>query len=67
MKKSLLILLIIFAATFVQAQDSDSDDVEDRFDICDGTKLTESVPQVRILPNRYALMDGDTEFDTKSS
>ncbi|MFC1685489.1 putative metal-binding motif-containing protein [Nanoarchaeota archaeon] len=65
-KKGLVILLIfIFAITLVQAQDSDADGVEDSIDLCGNTDLSESVPTKRILFNRFALIDGDSEFDTK--
>jgi hypothetical protein len=50
-------------ALFVFA-DSDGDGVPDVDDLCAGTVIPESVPTQGLNPNRYALVDGDTTFDT---
>ena len=47
------------------AKDSDQDNVIDEDDFCPRTSIPESVPTVRLRPNRWALVDGDFEFDTK--
>jgi hypothetical protein len=46
--------------------DVDRDDVCDCDDFCPGTKMPESVPYQTLLPNHYALTNGDKKFDTKS-
>ncbi len=46
--------------------DSDGDGVEDAIDECPGTIIPESVPTSRLLPNHFALVDGDAVFDTYS-
>lgn len=46
--------------------DSDGDGVLDGDDLCPGTTIPESVPTRRMGVNRYALVDGDTTFDTTS-
>ena len=45
--------------------DGDSDLVGDACDVCAGTSLPEGVPSSRLLPNHYALVDGDSMFDTQ--
>jgi hypothetical protein len=49
---------------YVQA-DADADGVLDGADVCPGTAIPEAVPTVRLLPLHYALVDGDTTFDTR--
>jgi predicted extracellular nuclease len=44
--------------------DSDRDGVPDRGDFCPATTLPEGVPTVELRGNRYALVDGDSLFDT---
>jgi len=44
--------------------DSDQDGVTDQMDICPGTSIPESVPTESLGVNRFALVDGDVEFDT---
>jgi hypothetical protein len=44
--------------------DSDQDGVTDDIDVCAGTVIPEGVPTVRLGTNRWALTDGDGEFDT---
>ena len=44
--------------------DSDGDGVLDSDDICPDTAIPEGVPTVRLKPNRWALTDGDFDFDT---
>ncbi len=44
--------------------DSDGDGVNDDDDFCPGTAIPEGVPTVQLRPNRWALIDGDFEFDT---
>ncbi len=45
--------------------DSDLDGVPDAEDLCPDTMIPEDVPTRFLLPFRYALVDGDTTFDTK--
>ena len=45
-------------------KDSDGDGVVDGLDVCPDTVIPESVPTERLGPNRFALVDGDTVFDT---
>ena len=45
--------------------DSDGDGVADVADVCADTVIPEDVPTVKLLPFHYALVDGDTTFDTK--
>jgi hypothetical protein len=45
---------------FVEADD---DGVPDEQDRCPGTTIPESVPERRLLPVHYALVDGDVVFD----
>jgi hypothetical protein len=48
--------------------DADHDGVADACrDRCPGTKIPESVPTAGLLPNRWALINGDLVFDTVSS
>ena len=45
--------------------DTDGDGVADDADVCPGTVIPEAtVPSNRLLVNRFALTDGDTNFDT---
>ncbi|MCB1055776.1 MAG: lamin tail domain-containing protein [Acidobacteria bacterium] len=46
--------------------DSDLDGVLDGADLCADTAIPESVPERRLLPLHYALIDGDTTFDTEA-
>jgi hypothetical protein len=59
-------MLSAFALTeMVLGADDDGDGVVDACgDLCLGTVIPESVPTVRLLPNHYALVDGDTVFDS---
>ncbi|MEM6705521.1 MAG: lamin tail domain-containing protein [Acidobacteriota bacterium] len=45
--------------------DSDFDGVLDEADLCPATTIPESVPTRRLGFRRWALVDGDTEFDTR--
>lgn len=48
--------------------DADRDGVADACaDRCPGTRIPESVPTAGLLPNRWALVNGDLVFDTLSS
>ena len=55
-----------FAATeIVPGADDDNDGVPDACgDVCLGTAIPESVPTQGLNPNHFALVDGDTTFDT---
>jgi hypothetical protein len=44
--------------------DPDDDGVPIGPDVCAGTAIPEGVPTVGLKPNHYALVDGDTTFDT---
>lgn len=57
-----------FAVTeIVPGADDDGDGVPDSCsDLCPGTVIPEAVPTAGLRPNRYALVDGDTIFDTVS-
>ena len=44
--------------------DEDCDGVVDSIDACPGTVIPESVPTQGLGKNRWALVDGDTTFDT---
>lgn len=44
--------------------DADADGVGDACDRCRDTIIPEGVPTKRLLPNHFALVDGDTVFDT---
>jgi len=46
--------------------DADSDGVIDSNDFCPNTAIPEGVPTVELRPNGWALVDGDSEFDTLS-
>jgi hypothetical protein len=48
---------------FVTA-DPDGDGVPVGADLCPGTVIPEGMPTVGLKPNHYALVDGDTTFDT---
>jgi len=48
------------------AADTDGDGVDDAIDICPNTAIPEAVPTLRLGVNRFALIDGDTAFDTTS-
>ncbi len=50
-----------------QSIDLDNDGVFDHEDICKGTEIPEDVPLDYLYNYRYALMDGDTIFDTQGS
>jgi len=43
--------------------DADGDGVLDGSDACPSTAIPEAAPSVRLLPNHYALVDGDGTFD----
>jgi len=45
-------------------EDEDSDGVWDGLDYCPGTAIPESVPEIRLNVNHFALVDGDGLFDT---
>ncbi|WP_412061364.1 thrombospondin type 3 repeat-containing protein [Rubrivirga sp. IMCC45206] len=44
--------------------DDDNDGVDDGADACAATVIPESVPTRGLRPNRFALVDGDYQFDT---
>jgi predicted extracellular nuclease len=46
--------------------DLDEDGVLNGDDFCPGTVIPETVPTRRLNPNRWALVDGDFDFDTVS-
>jgi len=46
--------------------DEDEDGVWDEIDHCPGTVIPESVPTLKLGTNRFALVDDDLIFDTKS-
>jgi hypothetical protein len=46
------------------AQDSDQDGVNDDSDYCPDTAIPEGVPTVKLGTNRWALTDGNFDFDT---
>ena len=49
------------------AGDEDGDGVGDDVDVCEGTEIPElTVPSRRLGTNRFALVNGDGVFDTKS-
>ncbi len=54
--------LVLFVQSFL---DDDGDGVENREDLCADTMIPESVPTQLLKPNHYALVDGDTTFDTE--
>lgn len=45
-------------------EDEDADGVPNDLDVCAGTVIPESVPTVELQTNRWALVDGDGQFDT---
>jgi hypothetical protein len=47
-------------------RDVDNDGVSDDGDLCPATAIPESVPTRELGINRWALMDGDRAFDTRS-
>jgi hypothetical protein len=47
--------------------DLDADSVPDNLDRCSETQIPEGLPALRLAVNHYALVDGDTTFDTTSS
>ena len=46
--------------------DADGDGVADSADACPNTVVPETVPSVGLLPDHYALTDGNKRFDTAS-
>jgi uncharacterized repeat protein (TIGR01451 family) len=58
--------IFAFAVTeMVFGVDDDGDGVPDECgDLCLGTVIPESVPTIRLRPNRYALVDEDLVFDS---
>ncbi len=54
--------LVLFLALVL---DEDGDGVLDEVDLCPGTMIPEDVPTVRLGYFRFALVDGDTTFDTR--
>ena len=46
--------------------DVDGDGVDNAGDVCAATVIPEGVPTLRLNPNRWALTNGDTVFDTIS-
>lgn len=50
-------------AIFIMS-DSDADSVPEDQDRCPGTQIPEGVPAKALLPDHYALVNGDTTFDT---
>lgn len=55
-----------FAVGLHMESDGDGDTVPFVADFCPGTVIPEGVPTVRLGVNRWALVDGDTTFDTTS-
>ncbi len=45
--------------------DEDGDTIPAAADFCPGTVVPESVPTIRLLPFRWALVDEDPIFDTR--
>ena len=54
----------VFVTTILQ--DSDADGVLDGEDLCPATMTPESIPNLRLGTNRWALVDGDSTFDTEA-
>jgi len=52
------LVLFVFA-------DTDNDGVANSVDVCPGTEIPEAVPTQSLGINRWALVDGDTVFDTQ--
>ena len=48
----------------IAGDDEDADGVCDRLDLCPRTDVPEAVPTHGLLPNHWALVDGDLVFDT---
>jgi predicted extracellular nuclease len=46
-------------------KDTDNDSIADSLDMCPSTSVPETVPSKGLKPNRYALMDDDSFFDTE--
>ena len=46
--------------------DEDDDGIPDDQDECPDTVIPESVPTKSLRTNRFAIVDGDTSFDTKA-
>jgi len=59
-----LIPVVYNQITVARPVDSDDDNVADSDDFCPDTAIPEVVPTVRLKPNRWALIDADTNFDT---
>lgn len=53
-----------FFRTYYEVLDADGDGVLDGNDFCPATDIPELVPTVTLKPNHWALVDGDTAFDT---
>jgi hypothetical protein len=49
-----------------EVTDEDGDGIPDDQDECPDTVIPESVPTKKLGTNRFALIDGDTTFDTKA-
>ncbi|GIW40316.1 MAG: hypothetical protein KatS3mg076_0893 [Candidatus Binatia bacterium] len=47
--------------------DADGDGVCADLDRCPETRIPEAIPTIRLRPNRFALVDSDTWFDTDDS
>jgi hypothetical protein len=50
---------------FTTCEDVDQDGVCDDCDVCPNTAIPETPPSHGLKPNRYALIDADTVFDTR--
>lgn len=59
-----LLVMFLFVVSFASAIDSDLDGVYDHADLCSNTNLVESIPFIKLLVNRFALVNGDSIFDT---
>lgn len=49
-----------------KCKDQDEDGVSDDIDVCPGTVIPEAVPTHWLGRNRWALVDGDGDFDTRN-